>query len=43
MIARGSYPHAASRIIGRTDNAMTKIALNAEVEKRIRPRRGGEV
>ena len=27
MIARGSYPHAASHIIGRTDNAMTKIAL----------------
>jgi len=27
MIARGSYPHAASRIIGRTDNAMTKIAF----------------
>jgi hypothetical protein len=27
MIARGSYPHAASHIIGRTDDAMTKIAL----------------
>jgi hypothetical protein len=27
MIARGSYPHASSHIIGRTDNAMTKIAL----------------
>src|SRR6201982_949143 len=27
MIARGSYPHAANQIIGRTDNAMTKIAL----------------
>jgi hypothetical protein len=26
MIAR-SYPHAASHTIGRTDNAMTKIAL----------------
>jgi hypothetical protein len=25
MIARGSYPHSA--IIGRTDKAMTKIAL----------------
>jgi hypothetical protein len=27
MIARGSYPHTAGRIIGRTDNTMTKIAL----------------
>jgi hypothetical protein len=27
MIARGSYPHAANHIIGRTDDAMTKIAL----------------
>jgi hypothetical protein len=27
MIARGSYPHAAGRIIGRTDNTKTKIAL----------------
>jgi len=27
MIARGSYPHTVSRFIGRTDNAMTKIAL----------------
>jgi hypothetical protein len=27
MTERGSYPHAASHIIGRTDNAMTKIAL----------------
>jgi hypothetical protein len=26
MTGRGSYPHAAN-IIGRTDNAMTKIAL----------------
>jgi hypothetical protein len=27
MIARGSYPHTAGRIIGRTDNTMTKIVL----------------
>src|SRR5215469_2020922 len=27
MIARGSDPHAASHIIGCTDNAMIKIAL----------------
>src|SRR5215475_10290772 len=27
MIARGQHPHAASHIIGRTDNAMIKIAL----------------
>src|SRR5215510_11545378 len=27
MIARGSDPHAPSHIIGRTDNAMIKIAL----------------
>jgi hypothetical protein len=27
MIARGSYPDAAGHIIGRTDDAMTKIAL----------------
>jgi hypothetical protein len=27
MIAHGSYPHASSHIIGRIDNAMTKIAL----------------
>jgi hypothetical protein len=27
MIARGSCPHTAGRIIGRTDNTMTKIAL----------------
>jgi len=29
MIARGSYPYAASHIIGHTDNAMTKIALTS--------------
>jgi hypothetical protein len=27
MIARGSYPHAVSHIIGRTGKALTKIAL----------------
>jgi hypothetical protein len=27
MIARSSYPPAASHIIGRTDNAITKIVL----------------
>lgn len=27
MIAHGSYPDAAGHIIGRTDDAMTKIAL----------------
>jgi hypothetical protein len=27
MIARGSCPHTAGRIIGRIDNTMTKIAL----------------
>jgi hypothetical protein len=27
MIARGSYPHSATHIIGRTDKAMTTIAL----------------
>jgi hypothetical protein len=33
MIARGSDPHAASHIIGRTDNAMIKNCLDESADQ----------